>query len=93
MWLLDESGELSPTVYLPRHDVTVALAESGDVQRRRYLGEQHYLDLLSRTGHVVSPAIAWEYQHLAPEVQSLQERIAFNADRVVVEELPLEADT
>ncbi len=93
LWLLDESGELSPTVYLPRHDVTVALAESGDVQRRRYLGEQHYLDLLSRTGHVVSPAIAWEYQHLAPEVQSLQERIAFNADRVVVEELPLEADT
>lgn len=77
-----------PILYLPRADVTEALAPSEKSTHCPIKGDTTYYDLVDASGAVVQPAIAWQYAAPIAGAEALADRIAFDPSQVTVEERP-----
>lgn len=77
-----------PVIYLPREDVVVNLAPVDKRTRCPLKGEASYFDLPAADGAAEVAKIAWSYEDVFDYAVALKNRIAFDANQVVIEEHP-----
>jgi uncharacterized protein (DUF427 family) len=75
-----------PVIYFPRADIAMAFLEpSGRTSTCPHKGEASYFSIAAKSG-LINDA-AWSYETPKPGVEAIAGHLAFDPDRVTVEEL------
>ena len=82
---LDE-GDLPPVIYFPNGDIAMAFLEATDTRATCiHKGEAHYYTIVAKSGPIKDAA--WTYAEPKQAVGEISCYIAFDTERVAVEEL------
>ena len=88
--LIEVGGDLyDPPVYLPLEDVQARLSKSDRHSICPLKGEASYFDLRDDADVITVADIAWHYPQPYSFAAKLADYVAFYADKVTVEEIPL----
>ena len=74
-----------PVLYLPREDVSAALADNARTSHCPLKGDTSYFDLANGE----ADEIAWSYTHPLPFATALEGHLAFDASRATFESAPV----
>ena len=79
-------GDLPPMIYFPRADIAMAFLEATDNRATCiHKGEAHYYTIVAKSGPIKDAA--WTYAEPKKAVGEIACYIAFDTERVAVEEL------
>lgn len=79
-------GDLPPVIYFPRSDIAMAFLEATDTRATCiHKGEAHYYTIVAKSGPIKDAA--WTYAEPKQAVGEIACYIAFDNERVAVEEL------
>lgn len=78
-----------PVLYIPRAHAMAAFGDSRTKSHCPLKGDARYYDLLSATGELDVPDIAWYYPDPFEFAAEIGERVAFYGSKVTTEESPI----
>ena len=79
-------GDKPPVIYFPREDLGMAFLEPSETTTRTpALGEARYWTIMAKSGPIHDAGWSWEAP--TPDAAPLAGHIAFDTDRVAVEEV------
>lgn len=79
-------GDLPPVIYFPRADIAMAFLESTETRSTCiHKGEAQYYTIVAKSGPIKDAA--WTYAEPKKAVGEIASYIAFDTERVAVEEL------
>ncbi|MXU65441.1 DUF427 domain-containing protein [Oceanomicrobium pacificus] len=82
---LREKG-LKPVIYFPRADISMPFIEPSDTRTRcPHKGDASYYGIVAKSG-LIADAV-WSYEDPLPQAEAIRGHLAFDKDRVAVEQL------